>query len=144
MSTTRTTRLTVAFGLTAALVANPVRAFLGNADAAIQAATAKKSVSAKASPTQVSGPVIDTRWGPVQVRIIIAAKKIVDVTAPVYPHTKQRSSRINDRALPLLRTEVIAKQSATINNVSGATVTSDGYTGSLQQALDTAHRQGVL
>jgi len=35
--------------------------------------------------------------------------------------------------------EVVQAQSATIDTVSGATVTSDGYLQSLQSALDQAH-----
>jgi uncharacterized protein with FMN-binding domain len=39
----------------------------------------------------------------------------------------------------MLRSEVLAAQSARIDTVGGATVTSDGYRESLQAALDAAH-----
>ena len=40
-------------------------------------------------------------------------------------------------ALPILHTEVMKAQSANINSVSGATVTSRGYQRSLQSILDS-------
>ena len=46
---------------------------------------------------------------------------------------------INGYALPVLNQEVVDRQSAQIDTVSGATVTSDGYLQSLQSALDQAH-----
>ena len=87
---------------------------------------------------------VDTRWGPVQVSIVIANHKITDITAPTYPHSKHRSAEINDRALPLLHDEVVTAQSAKIDQISGATVTWEGYAGSLQAAIDSAKRQGAL
>ena len=39
----------------------------------------------------------------------------------------------------MLKQETISAQSANIDTVSGATVTSDGYLQSLQAALDAAH-----
>ena len=45
---------------------------------------------------------------------------------------------INDYALPILIQETLDAQSADIDMVSGATVTSDGYLQSLQSALDQA------
>jgi uncharacterized protein with FMN-binding domain len=46
---------------------------------------------------------------------------------------------INSYALPILDHEVVQQQSAAIDVVSGATVTSDGYLQSLQAAIDQAH-----
>ncbi|WP_347405358.1 ferric reductase-like transmembrane domain-containing protein [Micromonospora sp. WMMD980] len=45
----------------------------------------------------------------------------------------------NDYAVPILRQEALTAQSARIDSVSGATVTSDGYRESLQSAIDAAH-----
>ncbi len=45
---------------------------------------------------------------------------------------------INDYALPILVQETLDPQSADIDMVSGATVTSVGYVESLQAALDQA------
>jgi uncharacterized protein with FMN-binding domain len=92
--------------------------------------------------TKVNGSVAQTRWGPVQVQVKISAGKIVDVTALVYPSGNGRDQEINSYALPQLRQQVLDAQSAQIDGVSGATVTSDGYRESLQAALDAAHFGG--
>ncbi|NUR73373.1 MAG: FMN-binding protein [Hamadaea sp.] len=85
------------------------------------------------------GSVAQTRWGPVQVRITVANGKITDVEAIEYPTENHRDQEINQYALPILHDSVISKQSAQIDTVSGATVTSEGYIESLQAALDSAH-----
>ncbi|MEV0268177.1 FMN-binding protein [Hamadaea sp. NPDC050747] len=85
------------------------------------------------------GSVAQTRWGPVQVRITVANGKITDVEAVEYPTENHRDQEINQYALPILHDSVISQQSAKIDTVSGATVTSEGYIESLQAALDAAH-----
>ncbi|MCW2825830.1 MAG: hypothetical protein JWQ91_2747 [Aeromicrobium sp.] len=86
----------------------------------------------------VTGPSVSTEWGPVQVAITVAAGKITDVTVPVYPTENPKDQQINSYALPILVDETIQAQSASIDMVSGATVTSTGYLQSLQGALDQA------
>jgi uncharacterized protein with FMN-binding domain len=94
--------------------------------------------SAAASGTY-KGSVAQTRWGPVQVTITVANGKITSVAVPTYPNGNGRDKEINSYALPILKQETIAAQSANIDTVSGATVTSTGYKRSLQAALDAAH-----
>jgi uncharacterized protein with FMN-binding domain len=86
----------------------------------------------------VTGDSTDTRWGPVQVRITVAGGKITDVAVVDYPNGNRRDEEINAQALPILVRETLDAQSAKIDMVSGATVTSEGYLGSLQSALDRA------
>ena len=86
-----------------------------------------------------TGSVAQTRWGPVQVSITVSGGKITDVAVPTYPDNNGRDVEINSQALPILRQKTLAKQSADIDAVSGATVTSDGYKESLQSALDAAN-----
>jgi FMN-binding domain len=64
--------------------------------------------------------------------------KITKVTILQHPSGNSRDARINDYALPILIDETVKTQSANIDMVSGATVTSDGYVRSLQAALDEA------
>jgi len=97
------------------------------------------SGSGSGSGKTYDGSVAQTRWGPVQVRITVDGGKITDVTAVTYPKGNRRDQEINAYALPQLRTEVLQAQSADIDSVSGATVTSDGYRQSLQAALDAAN-----
>ena len=50
-----------------------------------------------------------------------------------------RYSAINSYALPQLATEVVRAQSASVNIVSGATLTSEAYTRSVAAALAQAN-----
>lgn len=86
-----------------------------------------------------TGDQVDTRWGPVQVAITVVGGRITAATAVVYPNGNPRDQQINSYALPVLAREVIDAQGAQIDMVSGATVTSQGYLGSLQSAIDQAH-----
>jgi len=102
------------------------------------AATTSKATTST-GPKTYSDSVAGTRWGDVQVTITVTDGKITDVAVPVYPNGNGRDQQINAYALPVLRQETLAAQNASINTVSGATVTSDGYLQSLQSALDAAH-----
>ncbi|MDX6362218.1 FMN-binding protein [Streptomyces sp. NPDC058274] len=86
----------------------------------------------------VTGDSVQTRYGPVQVRVTVKNGRITDVTAVAYPQDNPRDQEINSYAIPQLKREVLAAQSAQIDSVSGATYTSGGYTQSLQSALDSA------
>ena len=100
---------------------------------------AQTVVAAPASAgNSVTGAVAQTRWGPVQVRLTLAAGKITAVDVVQYPNGNGRDREINADALPVLVQETISAQNADIDMVSGATVTSDGYVQSLQSALDQA------
>jgi uncharacterized protein with FMN-binding domain len=91
----------------------------------------------------VNGGAADTRYGPVQVQITVRSKRIVSADAIVYP-TGGRDGEINSVAVPALDDETLQSQSATIDTVSGATYTSEGYRESLQSAIDAAHSAGLL
>ncbi len=86
-----------------------------------------------------TGSAVNTRFGPLQVRITVSGGRITDVQVPEYPSSNPRDRQINERALPLLASETTAAQSADIDMVSGATYTSQGYLSSLQSAIDQAH-----
>ena len=86
----------------------------------------------------VTGPSADTRWGPVQVAITVVDHVITDVSVVDYPNESGQDRAINGRAVPVLVRETLDAQSAHIDMVSGATVTSEGYLESLQAALDRA------
>jgi uncharacterized protein with FMN-binding domain len=55
-----------------------------------------------------------------------------------YPSDRRTSIAINRRALPVLRSEAIAAQSANVDIVSGATLTSEAFIESLGAALREA------
>jgi uncharacterized protein with FMN-binding domain len=86
------------------------------------------------------GSSVQTRYGPVQIKITYAGGRVTGVVAVQLPSGRSRDAEINSYAVPILESETLAAQSANINSVSGATYTSDGYVQSLQSALDAAHR----
>jgi uncharacterized protein with FMN-binding domain len=77
----------------------------------------------------------------VQVQLKITGGRIVAVQVLQRPSGNSHDDEVNGYALPQLRSEVLSAQSANIDTVGGATVTSDGYIESLQAALDAAHRR---
>lgn len=137
-----------------------ITAILGTATLALPgmnawgAATAQKATTAKvkvvtATRSFTGAPGMAGRWGDVQVTIVVkkttttnlttkkrsVKRRITSVTVPVSPNHTDRSVFISERALPTLVAETIQRQSATIDLVSGATDTSEGYVQSLQAAI---------
>ena len=66
--------------------------------------------------------------------------KITSANAVRYPSGNGNDAQINAYALPQLNAEAVAANSAKIDMVSGATVTSGGYLQSLQSAIDQAFK----
>ncbi|MFF7644610.1 FMN-binding protein [Streptomyces canus] len=86
----------------------------------------------------VTGDVVQTQYGPVQVRITVSGNKIMKseaVQAPKGGESDQKTAL----SVPKLNQDVVAKQSPQIDTVSGATYTSEGYKKSLQSAIDKAN-----
>jgi uncharacterized protein with FMN-binding domain len=96
------------------------------------------SSSSSAATKTVTGASVDTRWGPVQVKITVSGGKITNATAVVYPQNNSRDQEINAVAIPTLQQESVGRNNANIDMVSGATYTSQGFIGSLQDALNQA------
>ena len=102
------------------------------------AAEPAAGAAAKAGGTY-AGSVVQTRFGAVQVQITVKAGSITDVEALQLTDDDHKSIQISNRAAPLLRAEVLAAQSADVQTIGGATVTSDAYLSSLQAAIDAAN-----
>jgi uncharacterized protein with FMN-binding domain len=105
--------------------------------------TGPSSVSVPATPSTASpasrtitGPVVSNRYGNVEVEIVVAGSRLVDVEALVLPSDRRRSQEISSIAGPELRQEALQAGSAQIDGVSGATYTSESYAQSLQAAID--------
>lgn len=96
------------------------------------------SSSSSAATKTVTGASVDTQWGPVQVKITVSGGKITNATAVVYPQNNSRDQEINAVAIPTLQQESVGRNNANIDMVSGATYTSQGFIGSLQDALNQA------
>ncbi|PAZ10549.1 FMN-binding protein [Streptomyces sp. SA15] len=103
----------------------------------LQAAIDQNATAASASPSPasanevVAGPTVDTEKGPVQVEVTFAGDRIGSVRMLQQPNHPQTTA-----AVPKLIAQTLQAQSADIDTVSGATITSDGYRESLQAALD--------
>ncbi|MEU6143777.1 FMN-binding protein [Streptomyces sp. NPDC047081] len=101
-------------------------------DNAESASTSSASPSASAAASQtVSGSTVNTDKGPVQVQVTFSGDKMTAVKMLQQPNHPQTTA-----AVPVLISETLKAQSADIDTVSGATITSDGYKESLQAAID--------
>jgi uncharacterized protein with FMN-binding domain len=109
-------------------------------EATVAAATTSQpaTVVKSGTSTVATGAPITTQFGTTQVRATIGNGKITDVAAIQINSNEPQSIQISQAAVPTLRQEVLTKQSASVDAVSGATVTSDSYAASLQSALDKA------
>jgi uncharacterized protein with FMN-binding domain len=120
---------------TAVLAFRPREAVLAvnSSDAAGQATVTQTGDTAIAT----GGPIA-SQFGTTQVKVTITGGKITDVQAIKINSNEPESIRISNDAIPTLRQEVLTKQTAAVDSVSGATITSQAYTASLQSALDKA------
>ena len=97
-----------------------------------------------ATPTQATksvtgtftGDSVDVRYGFVQVKITVENGKITDAQAVKAPSGK--NDRWTQKAVPVLRQQTLAAQSAQITGASGASYTSYGWYTSLASALAKA------
>ncbi|MBK9725264.1 MAG: FMN-binding protein [Actinomycetales bacterium] len=96
------------------------------------------SDSGSGSAGTFTGDAVMTRFGAVQVQITVADGSITKSVVTQVPWTDRRDQEINSRAVPILNSEVLSAQSADIDMVGGATITSQAYIQSLQSAIDQA------
>jgi uncharacterized protein with FMN-binding domain len=99
--------------------------------AAAPASTPTVSSSGGTASTVVAGSTVDTEKGPVRVEVTFDGGRIASVRMLRQPDHPQTTA-----AVPRLIEETLRAQSADIDTVSGATITSDGYKESLQAAID--------
>jgi hypothetical protein len=97
------------------------------------------SAGNSATGLSFAGAAVPTRFGNVQVQITVVDKKITAATVLQIPNRDRKDVQINNRAVPILNAEAVQAQSADIDMVSGATVTSVAYIQSLQSAIDKAN-----
>jgi len=103
--------------------------------------TATKTTAAPAPVSKgvsgtFTGPTVNVNYGNVQVQITVKDGKIIDATALQAP--SGRNDRWTNMALPILKKQTLAAQSASIQGASGASYTSYGWYTSLQGALAKA------
>ena len=83
-----------------------------------------------------TGDAVDVGYGMMQVKITVSNGRITEATAVQAP--SGRKQRWSDMALPQLRSQTLAAQSAAISGVSGASYTAYGWYQSLITALQKA------
>ena len=83
-----------------------------------------------------AGPVVNTRYGNVQVEITVTNGKITNAKALLAPTGK--NDRYSNFAIPVLKQQTLAAQSTDIQGASGASYTSYGWRLSLQGAMAKA------
>jgi uncharacterized protein with FMN-binding domain len=83
-----------------------------------------------------TGDAVSMRYGIVQVKITVQGGKIVDAQAVQAPTGS--NDRYTQKAVPVLRQQTIAAQSANVQGVSGASFTSYGWYESLASAIAQA------
>ena len=114
-------------------------------------ASATVSATASATPTadpttaapapapingKFTGPSVFVNYGNVQVQITVVNGRITDAIAVKAPGG--RNDRYTNMAVPILKQQTLAAQSANIKGASGASYTSYGWFKSLQGALADA------
>ena len=104
---------------------------------------AGEAAASPATSAKFTGPTVPAhQWGTVTVNVTMkttgANHRFTDLGGGYTFHTS-RSQYIMSQSLPILRQEFLTAQSARIQNVSGATYTSQAFTKSLQAALLKAH-----
>ena len=112
------------------------------APTATTAATTAPATTAPATNSKTSingtftGPSINVNYGNVQVKITVVNGRITDAVAAKAPSGK--NDRYTNMAVPILKAQTLAAQSANIQGASGASYTSYGWYTSLQGALAQA------
>ena len=103
---------------------------------AAAATTAPAASSAKSINGTFTGPSVFVNYGNVQVKITVVNGRITDAVAVQAP--SGRNDRWTNMAVPILKQQTLAAQSANIQGASGASYTSYGWYTSLQGALAQA------
>lgn len=112
---------------------------IANADTTETTDTSSSETSSSAyTDGTYTSDTVATPHGQIQLQITITDGQLADITTLAYPNEERRSEFINAQALPTYIEEAITAQSADIQQISGATETYDGFTESLQDALNQA------
>ncbi|HEU5300638.1 MAG TPA: hypothetical protein VLD62_06260 [Acidimicrobiia bacterium] len=86
-----------------------------------------------------TGPEVDTRFGPIQIQIVVSDDGIIEDVIPLLVPAEYRTSlTMSAWSLRFCERRTIEAQSSKFQKVSGATVTWRGYVESLEGAMDVA------
>ena len=122
-----------AVALSLGIAAPPASASTTSSDPAAASPSATPSPTPTvAQDVTIVGSTVQTRYGPLQLSVTFAGADITAVQALQAPSWHGESRQINAYAIPILTQEAVAADSASIDAVSGATVTTQAYRQSLQ------------
>ena len=109
----------------------------------------QNATTTPASGSGSKGPVVFGRtavgarepygYGALSVAVTARGNRIEDVRVNGLQTAEQYSQQLAAQVIPMLRSEVLSAQSASINGISGASYTSQAYALSVQSALDKLH-----
>lgn len=119
--------------------AQPARSGTGPAAGGSPSSQPSRPAGAGGGTHSATGALERYGYGELTVRVTVSRNRITNVTVPALQTADPTSQQIADQAIPMLRSEVLAADSASINGVSGATFTSEAYATSVQAALDKLH-----
>lgn len=102
-------------------------------------ATTTGPATTAAVAASATGKYVNYSYGALAVKVTVNGQKIADVSVARIQTLEQYSQSLAQQVIPMLRSEVLAAQSAQINSISGASYTSEAYAMSLQSALDKLH-----
>jgi uncharacterized protein with FMN-binding domain len=97
------------------------------------------SGSAASAVRSATGALEQYGYGQLAVRVTATGSKITNVTVTTIQVAESYSAQLAQQVIPMLRSEVLAAQSARINGISGASYTVTAYATSVQSALDKLH-----
>ncbi|MEU0116423.1 FMN-binding protein [Streptomyces bobili] len=103
----------------------------GTSSTEVSAPASTPSTPSSGTAVVVKGTTVGTEKGDVQVEVTFEGDAISAVRMLKQPDHPQTTA-----AVPTLISETLEAQSADIDTVSGATLTSEGYKESLQAAID--------
>jgi len=128
---------------TSASAVSPTKTAATNITAAVVTPSATTATTSTTTTGQYkdgsyTGTTSSNSYDDIQVAIVISGGKITTITTPTLRGDSGHSTQINNYAVPQLKNQALAAQSASIDGVSGASYTTEAYVNSLQSALDQA------
>jgi uncharacterized protein with FMN-binding domain len=106
---------------------------------AVHRGTSSPGAPAGHAVRTATGASVNFGYGKIAVKVTVRGTRITAVSVAALQTLEPTSQQICAQAIPVLRSEVLSAQSASINAVSGASYTSYGYAKSVQAALDALH-----
>ena len=90
--------------------------------------------------SSVTGSLEQYGYGQLSVRVTMSGSKITKLAVATLKTADTYSQQLAGYVIPILQREILSAQRARVNNVTGATYTSEAYAYSVQSALDKLKR----